>query len=51
MCVCVCVCVCVQIFGRVIDDGLLVVRKIESVATGKNNKPVLPVVIVECGEF
>jgi hypothetical protein len=31
--------------------GMLVVRKMESVATGKNNKPNLPVVITECGEY
>lgn len=39
------------IFGRVIDDGMLLVRKLESVATGKNNKPMLPCVITECGEY
>jgi hypothetical protein len=39
------------VFGRVIDDGMLVVRKIENVATGKNNKPNLPCVITECGEY
>jgi len=39
------------VFGRVLDDGMLVVRKIENVATGKNNKPNLPCVITECGEY
>ena len=39
------------VFGRVIDDGMLVIRKIENVATGKNNKPNLPCIITECGEY
>ena len=38
------------VFGRVID-GLLVMRKIENVPTGGNNKPRLPVVINLCGEL
>lgn len=38
------------VFGRVID-GLLVMRKIENVPTGANNKPKLPVVITQCGEM
>ncbi|KAI1309458.1 Peptidyl-prolyl cis-trans isomerase H [Halotydeus destructor] len=38
------------VFGRVID-GLLVMRKIENVPTGPNNKPKLPVVITQCGEM
>lgn len=38
------------VFGRVID-GLLVMRKIENVPTGGNNKPRLPVVINLCGEM
>ena len=38
------------VFGRVID-GLLVMRKIENVPTGGNNKPRLPVVITQCGEM
>ena len=38
------------VFGRVID-GLLVMRKIENVPTGANNKPRLPVVITQCGEM
>ena len=39
------------VFGRVIEDGLLVVRKIEHVATGALDKPQLPVVVTECGEM
>lgn len=38
------------VFGKV-TDGLLVVRKIENVSTGANNKPILPVVITQCGEM
>ncbi len=38
------------VFGKVID-GLLVMRKIENVPTGGNNKPRLPVVINLCGEL
>ncbi|BFG20512.1 hypothetical protein CerSpe_067850 [Prunus speciosa] len=36
---------------RVLGDGLLVVRKIENVATGPNNRPKLACVIAECGEM
>ena len=32
-------------------DGLLVVRKIENVATGPNNQPTLQLTIAECGEM
>jgi peptidyl-prolyl isomerase H (cyclophilin H) len=39
------------VFGRVIKDGLLVVRKIENVATGPANRPKLPCTITECGEM
>jgi peptidyl-prolyl isomerase H (cyclophilin H) len=39
------------VYGRVIDDGMLVVRKLEAVATGQNNKPKLACVITECGEM
>ena len=39
------------VFGRVLGDGLLVVRKMENVATGVNNKPRLDIVIKECGEM
>ena len=38
------------VFGKVVD-GLLIVRKIENVSTGANNKPILPVVIIQCGEM
>jgi peptidyl-prolyl isomerase H (cyclophilin H) len=38
------------VFGKVVD-GLLTVRKIENVSTGANNKPLLPVVITQCGEL
>eukprot|EP00842_Homolaphlyctis_polyrhiza_P005542 jgi/Hompol1/598/HPOL_005378-RA len=38
------------VFGRVID-GMLVLRKIESVPTGSNNRPRVPVIISECGEM
>ncbi|KAK9218125.1 hypothetical protein WN943_006760 [Citrus x changshan-huyou] len=39
------------VFGRVLGDGLLVVRKIENVATGPNNRPKLACTIAECGEM
>lgn len=39
------------ILQRVLGDGLLVVRKIENVATGPNNRPKLPCIIAECGEM
>lgn len=39
------------VFGRVIKDGLLVIRKIENVATGPANRPKLPCTITECGEM
>lgn len=39
------------VFGRVLGEGLLVVRKIENVAVGANNKPKLPCIITECGEM
>ncbi|KAK4036134.1 peptidyl-prolyl cis-trans isomerase H [Daphnia magna] len=38
------------VFGRVLD-GLLVVRKIENVPTGPNNKPKIPVSVSQCGEM
>ncbi|XP_016419472.1 peptidyl-prolyl cis-trans isomerase H isoform X1 [Sinocyclocheilus rhinocerous] len=38
------------VFGKVVD-GLLVMRKIENVPTGPNNKPKLPIVIAQCGEM
>ncbi|KAK9283120.1 hypothetical protein L1049_011351 [Liquidambar formosana] len=39
------------VFGRVLGEGLLVVRKIENVATGANNRPKLACIIAECGEM
>lgn len=39
------------VFGRILGDGLLVMRKMENVMTGQNNKPKLQVVISECGEM
>ncbi|KAF0683376.1 Aste57867_24588 [Aphanomyces stellatus] len=40
------------VFGKLLDSAsLLVMRKIESVPTGANNKPRTPVVITECGEL
>ncbi|KAG0377228.1 MAG: cyclophilin-like domain-containing protein [Linnemannia gamsii] len=38
------------VFGKLID-GLLTLRKIENVQTGPQNKPMLQVVITECGEY
>uniref|UniRef100_A0A4W5N0J4 Peptidyl-prolyl cis-trans isomerase n=1 Tax=Hucho hucho TaxID=62062 RepID=A0A4W5N0J4_9TELE len=38
------------VFGKVVD-GLLVMRKIENVPTGPNNKPKLPILIAQCGEM
>ncbi len=40
------------VFGKVADSAsMLVVRKIENVPTGVNNKPKIPVTITECGEL
>jgi peptidyl-prolyl isomerase H (cyclophilin H) len=39
------------VFGRVLGDGLLTLRKLENVAVGANNKPRLPCVITQCGEM
>eukprot|EP00854_Cymbomonas_tetramitiformis_P001242 gene1242-1821_t len=39
------------VFGRVLGDGMLVVRKIENVQTGQGNKPKLTCTIAECGEM
>ena len=41
------------VVGKVLDDGvsMLVVRKLEAVATGQQNKPKLPCIIAECGEM
>uniref|UniRef100_A0A8D3E6S2 Peptidyl-prolyl cis-trans isomerase n=1 Tax=Scophthalmus maximus TaxID=52904 RepID=A0A8D3E6S2_SCOMX len=38
------------VFGKVVD-GLLVMRKIENVATGPNNRPKLQILIAQCGEM
>ncbi|XP_071946133.1 peptidyl-prolyl cis-trans isomerase H-like [Antedon mediterranea] len=38
------------VFGKVID-GLLVMRKIENIPVGSNNRPKIPVVITQCGEM
>ncbi|KAF9165486.1 hypothetical protein DFQ27_008907 [Actinomortierella ambigua] len=38
------------VFGKLID-GVLTMRKIENVPTGPNNKPKLPVIITQCGEY
>ena len=38
------------VFGRVID-GLLVMRKIENVPVGANNKPKISVMVSECGQM
>jgi peptidyl-prolyl isomerase H (cyclophilin H) len=38
------------VFGRIID-GLLVMRKVENVPVGANNKPKISVVISECGQM
>ena len=38
------------VFGRVID-GLLVMRKIENVPTGTNNRPKISVIISQCGQM
>lgn len=39
------------VFGKVIEDGLLVVRRIENVPVGANNRPKLPIVVAQCGEM
>lgn len=40
------------VFGRIMDaESLLVLRKIENVPTGSNNRPRLDVAISECGEL
>jgi peptidyl-prolyl isomerase H (cyclophilin H) len=39
------------VFGRVVGDGMLTVRKMEHVPCGPNNKPSLTVKITECGEM
>ncbi|MEW5300591.1 MAG: hypothetical protein WDW36_003509 [Sanguina aurantia] len=39
------------VFGRVLGDGLLVMRKIENVMCAADNRPKLPCLITECGEY
>jgi peptidyl-prolyl isomerase H (cyclophilin H) len=39
------------VFGRVLGDGLLTLRKIENVQCGANNKPRAICAIAECGEM
>ena len=39
------------VFGRVLGEGLLVVRKIENVPVAGANKPKLQCVVSECGEM
>jgi peptidyl-prolyl isomerase H (cyclophilin H) len=39
------------VFGRVLGEGLLTLRKLENVSTGPNNKPRLPCVIAQCGQM
>lgn len=38
------------VFGRVID-GMLVLRKMENVPVGPNDKPRIPITIMNCGEL
>jgi len=44
-------CVCLILFSGRVIDGLLVLRKIENIPTGPNNKPKIPVTISQCGEM
>jgi peptidyl-prolyl isomerase H (cyclophilin H) len=40
------------VFGRVIEDGMRIVRMIENVSVlGANNRPKMPVIIAQCGQF
>jgi len=39
------------VFGKVIGESLLVVRKIENVPVGANNRPKVPIVVSQCGEL
>jgi peptidyl-prolyl isomerase H (cyclophilin H) len=39
------------VFGRLLEDSLLVARKIENVSCGPNNKPKLQCLISQCGEM
>ena len=38
------------VFGNVVE-GMDIVRKIENTSTGSNDRPVMPVVIADCGEM
>eukprot|EP00049_Salpingoeca_infusionum_P012323 m.224848 g.224848 ORF g.224848 m.224848 type:complete len:193 (+) comp15152_c0_seq2:111-689(+) len=38
------------VFGKLID-GMLVLRKIEAVQTDQKNKPRIPIVITQCGQY
>ncbi|PRW45130.1 peptidyl-prolyl cis-trans isomerase CYP22 isoform X1 [Chlorella sorokiniana] len=39
------------VFGKVLGESMLTVRKLEAVQTGPNNRPNLPCVITQCGEM
>merc|ERR1712146_822897 len=39
------------VLGRVLGEGMQIIRKIENVSTGPNNKPRVKVYIKECGEM
>jgi peptidyl-prolyl isomerase H (cyclophilin H) len=39
------------VFGRVLEDGLKIVRKIEHVSTDREKKPRMAVIISQCGEM
>ena len=40
------------VFGKILDPAsMTVLRKIENISTVTNNKPKMPVVIVQCGEL
>ena len=38
------------VFGKLID-GHVLLKKMESISTGPNNRPRIPVLISECGEM
>ena len=39
------------VFGKVLGESLLTLRKMENVATGPNNKPKMQVLVEQCGEM
>ena len=39
------------VFGRVVGDGMLAVRRIESMPTGPGNRPNMSLHVTECGEM